>query len=117
MLAPVHCLIESALELDQTISIEDRETILACCRNPAKFREKAKGPEERLLSQKQVGDLLGISRATIWRMCQAGVLKPVFSFSGFRKFRQSDIQALMAGNAPHGLANGFTRASPKRKGP
>ena len=117
MLASIHRLIESALELDQTFPLEDRETILARCRSPARFRERNKGPEDRLLNQKQVGDMLGISRATIWRMCQTGVLKPVFSFSGSRKFRQSDIQALMAGNAPHGLANGFTRDSPKRKGP
>ena len=33
MLAPVHCLIESALEMDQTLSLEDRETILCQRRN------------------------------------------------------------------------------------
>ena len=96
MLAPVHRLIESALELDQTLSKDDRDTILACCRNPVAFGERQKKPEERLLSQKQVSDMLGISRATIWRMCHAGSLHPVVLFHGNRKFRQSDILALMA---------------------
>ena len=102
MLAPIHRLIESALELDQTLSLEDRETILACCRNPGTFRERQKKPEERLLSQSQVGAMLGVSRPTIWRLRKAGRLQPVATFLGNRKFRQSDIQALMAGEAPCG---------------
>ena len=117
MLASLHRLIEFALELDQTLSLDDRETILTCCRSPAKFREKSKGPEERLLKVNEVTQMLSTSRTTIWRLCQTGVLKPVFSFSGSRKFRLSDIQALMAGNAPHGHANGLTGVSPKRRGP
>ena len=40
MLASLHRLIESALELDHTLSLDDRETILACCRNPGAFRER-----------------------------------------------------------------------------
>lgn len=100
MLAPLYRLIESALELDQTISLADRETILDCCRCPAKFRERQKEPEERLLSQKQVCEILGVSRATLWRMYQAGGLRPVVLFHGNKRFRKSDILALMAGNAP-----------------
>ena len=100
MIASLHRLIESALELDPALSLEDRETILACCRSPAKFREKAKEPAERLLSQNQVGAMLGVSRPTIWRLCKAGRLQPVATFLGYRKFRQSDIHALMAGEAP-----------------
>lgn len=99
MLAPVHRLIESALELDHTLSLDDRETILACCRSPGAFRERQKVPEERLLPQKQVCEMLGISRATLWRMCQAGGLRPVVLFHGNKKFRKSDILALMAGEA------------------
>lgn len=98
MIASLHRLIESALELDQTLSLEDRETILACCRSPAKFREKAREPEERLLSQSQVGAMLGVSRTTIWRLCKVGSLRSV-SLNGSPRFRQSDILALMAGEA------------------
>ena len=97
MIASIHRLIESALELDQTLSLDDRETILACCRSPAKFRERARGPEERLLSQRQVCEMLGVSRATLWRMCQAG-LRPVVLFHGNKRFRKSDILSLMSGH-------------------
>lgn len=97
MLAPVHRLIESALELDQTLSLEGRETILACCRFPAKFRERAKEPSERLLRVSQVMQMLATSRTTIWRLCKVGSLRSV-SLNGSPRFRQSDIVALMAGD-------------------
>ena len=115
MIASLHRLIESSLELDQTLSLEDRETILACCRNPAKFRDKAKGPDERLLRVSQVMQMLSTSRTTIWRLCKVGSLRSV-SLNGSPRFRQSEIQALMAGEASPGPTNGFTKVYPKRKG-
>ncbi len=99
MIASLHRLIESALELDQTLSLEDRETILACCRSPGAFRERAKVPEERLLRVTQVMQMLSTSRTTIWRLCKAGSLRSV-SLNGSPRFRQGDIQALIAGEAP-----------------
>ncbi len=97
MIASLHRLIESALELDQTISLDDRETILACCRSPAMFRERQKGPEERLLRVSQVTQMLSTSRTTLWRLCKIGRLQPVLLGESPR-FRLSDIQALMAGD-------------------
>ena len=113
MLASIHRLIEFALELDHALTLDDRETILACCRSPGAFRERQKGPEERLLSQKQVCEMLGVSRATLWRMCQAGGLRPVVLFHGNKKFRQSDILALMDGDAPREPTDGLFRGGRK----
>lgn len=101
MFAAIHRLIESALELDQAVSHEDRETIPACCRSPAKYREKAKEPEERLLRVTQVMQMLSTSRTTIWRLCKVGSLRSV-SLNGSPRFRHSDILALMAGETPRG---------------
>ena len=100
MIASLHRLIEFSLELDQTLSLEDRETILACCRNPSKFRERTKEPSERLLRVSQVMQMLSTSRTTIWRLCKVGSLRSV-SLNGSPRFRQSDVLALMAGEAPH----------------
>ena len=98
MIASLHRLIESALELVPSVSLEDRETILACCRSPAKFRERAKEQEESLLRVSQVMHMLYTSRTTIWRLCKVGSLRSV-SLNGSLRFRQSDILALMAGEA------------------
>ena len=99
MLAPVHRLIESALELDHTLSLNDRETILACCRSPAKFRERAKAPEERLLRASQVVQMLATSRTTLWRLAKAGKLQPVL-IGDSTKFRESEVRALMEAKKP-----------------
>ena len=94
MLASIHRLIESALELDHTLPLNDRETILACCRSPAKFRERAKAPEERLLRASQVVQMLATSRTTLWRLAKAGKLQPV-PIGDSTKFRESEVRALM----------------------
>ena len=94
MLASIHRLIESALELDHTLSLNDRETILACCRSPAKFRERVKEPEERLLLVSQVVQMLATSRTTIWRLAKAGKLQPVL-IGDSTKCRESEVRALM----------------------
>ena len=112
MLAPIHRLIESALELDQTLSLNDRETILACCRNPGAFRERLRGPEERLLRVSQIMQMLSTSRTTIWRLCKVGSLRSV-SLNGSPRFRHSDILALMAGEAPRGPTDGLIRGRGK----
>ena len=96
MLASIHRLIESALELDHTLSLMDRETILDCCRSPYRFRERAKGPEERLLRVSQVVQMLATSRTTIWRLAKAGKLQPV-PIGDSTKFRESEVRALMEG--------------------
>ena len=112
MLAPVHRLIESALELDQTLSLDDRETILACCRSPAAFRERQRAPEERLLRVTQVMQMFSTSRTTIWRLCKVGSLRSV-PLNGSPRFRQSDILALMVGEAPRGPTDGLYRGRGK----
>ena len=114
MLASIHRLIESALELDQALSLDDRETILACCRNPGAFRERQRGPEERLLRVSQVMQMLSTSRTTIWRLCKVGSLRSV-SLNGSPRFRHSDILALMAGEAPHGPTDGLFRGRGKEQ--
>lgn len=95
MLPSMYRLIESALELDHTLSLEDKETILACCRSPAKFRER-QDSGKRLLRISQVIEMLSTSRATLWRLCKAGKLHPVL-IGDSPRYRLAEIQALMDG--------------------
>lgn len=100
MLPSLYRLIESALELDHTLSLEDKETILACCRSPAKYRER-QDSGKRLLRISQVIEMLSTSRASLWRLCKAGKLHPVL-IGDSRRYRLSEIEALIEGNPSSG---------------
>jgi len=43
--------------------------------------------------------LLGVSRATLWRMMKAGTISKVELFPGSYRLRREDLEALAAGNA------------------
>lgn len=48
-----------------------------------------------LLSMGEAAQLLGISRATLWRMLRAGRLEKVEIYSGAFRLRRSDILAIV----------------------
>lgn len=47
---------------------------------------------ETLLSIKQAADFLGISRKTLYRYDEQGILKPLRMPSGHRRYRKSDLE-------------------------
>lgn len=57
--------------------------------------EPAAGP--LLLSMGEAANLLGVSRATLWRMIRAGRLEKVEIYSGAFRLRRSDIRDLVNG--------------------
>ena len=74
---------------DQLIAI-DRILSGAAERAP----EPARGP--LLLMVKDAAALLGVHRATIWRLMKAGRLEPVALLGSFR-VRRADVEAIAAG--------------------
>ena len=51
-----------------------------------------------LLGMSASAKLLGISRATLWRMIQAGRLKRVEVLPGSYRLRRADLEAIAAGS-------------------
>ncbi|NOU36531.1 MAG: helix-turn-helix domain-containing protein [Kiritimatiellaceae bacterium] len=56
-------------------------------------RQALSGP--LLLTMGEATELLGVSRATLWRMIKAGKLKKVEIYSGAFRLRISDVLALV----------------------
>lgn len=65
--------------------------------NGQEVPEPVAGP--LLLSMGEAASLLGVSRATLWRMLRAGRLERVEIYSGAFRLRRSDILAIVKGKA------------------
>jgi predicted DNA-binding transcriptional regulator AlpA len=48
-----------------------------------------------LLSDTEVGEILGVSARTVWRMLATNELPPPIKISGLTKWRRSDIEAMI----------------------
>lgn len=55
----------------------------------------------RLLTSRQVGDLLGVSITSVQRLVGKGVLQPVrLGPNGLFRFRREDVEAIIRGEGP-----------------
>lgn len=52
---------------------------------------------ERLLTQAQVADIFRVTRKSVWRWAKAGKLPFTLTPSGRRRYRESDVRALIEG--------------------
>jgi excisionase family DNA binding protein len=52
--------------------------------------------QDVLLSKKAAAKLLGVSRATLWRMIKSNAIPTVDVFHGIRRIRMSDIEKIIA---------------------
>ena len=48
-----------------------------------------------LLRAREVGELLGVSRRTVWRLADAGVLRRVYVAERAVRYRLEDVEALI----------------------
>jgi excisionase family DNA binding protein len=70
-----------------------------------------RGEAPLLMAMGASAKYLGVSRSTLWRICQAGKLKRVELFHGSYRLRRLDLDALAARNAvgPSGSMRGRWR--------
>jgi len=59
-----------------------------------------------LLTTTEAGDILGVSGKTVSRYADLGTLAVIVLPSGHRRFRRSDIDALLAGTATGPVSGG-----------
>jgi excisionase family DNA binding protein len=52
--------------------------------------------QDELLSKKAAAKVLGVSRATLWRMIKSDVIPAVDIFNGIQRIRASDVQRIIA---------------------
>ncbi|HEX2028861.1 MAG TPA: BldC family transcriptional regulator [Nitriliruptorales bacterium] len=57
-----------------------------------------------LLTPRQVADMFGVNPKTVTRWANAGKLTPIRTLGGHRRYRASEIRALLAQQSPEGAA-------------
>ncbi len=56
--------------------------------------------ESELLTPSEVARLFGVNPKTVTRWAEAGKLHAVWTIGGHRRYRASEVYALLEGNAP-----------------
>lgn len=97
----VYNAVSALLEVDASLTTQDKEKIMAVCKHPTNFMQPEEKRLPRLLTIKEAAACLHISRATLWRMTTAGELQAIrFRVDGSPRYKVDDIQALIDGTTP-----------------
>jgi predicted DNA-binding transcriptional regulator AlpA len=84
-----------ALLLDPSLSGREREALrsaLADC--PGSVTTALPSSPALLLTQRQVAEILGVNRTTIWRLTRMGILRPVDLSPGMARYERSQVESL-----------------------
>ena len=89
----VHVLraIAALLESDETLTKNDKQSILAICHEPKGVVKRPEGMLPRLFTVKDVTAALGVSRTLLWRLTKDGTL-PSVKVRRALKYRPQDIE-------------------------
>jgi len=90
-----HALISSLLSADPSLSPVQREALQSVLGDaPATAHAALPSQPSLVLSQRQVAELLGVNRTTVWRLTGMGILKPVEISPGTLRYERSQIETL-----------------------
>lgn len=88
--------IAALLEVDSSLTTQDKEKILAVCRHPAEFFKPTERKRPQLVSIQSVAKMLAVSRQTIFRMTLDGRLPMIrLRWNGSPRYDLDDIQRLI----------------------
>ena len=82
---------KSLLEMDQSISPEERKSILKACRTGGKLESKS----TKLLTTKNIAEMLTVSTRTVYRYVERGFLHPVKFGPRTVRFRLDEVLLLI----------------------
>ena len=91
-------LVEEVMQATLSAADDRKQAALRILRGesePARSGAQSNGP--LLMGMGAASGLLGVSRATLWRACQAGRIEKVELFPGSYRVRRADLEALAAG--------------------
>lgn len=101
-------MIELALASDDTVCAEIAQEIRDVIRGRS-FAERPGRDGPLTLTMTDAAKTLGVSRATLWRMVKAGILRPVEVMSGTLRIRRDDLHRVSVNYTPYQPAR---RANP-----
>lgn len=88
-------LILQALELDNGISTAQRAAIEAI------LRDQPTPLQPLLLKQREVAEILGLSRQAVYNLKKSGIIKPIqITSSGCERYKREDITKLINDGMP-----------------
>lgn len=91
-------ILETVLSTDTSLSSGERETVERLISGKSSFAG-GRHTDRLLMTQKEAGAMLSVSRVTIWRMTRDGALKPVEVLPGTWRYRFEEIATIAAGDA------------------
>ena len=94
-------ILETVLSTDPSLSVAERGAVERLISGKSDFADSrhATDTQRLLITQKEAGALLSVSRITIWRMTRDGALNPVEVLPGTWRYRFEEVAAIASGGS------------------
>lgn len=86
--------VRAILEADQTVSEAQRRVILRACEVPDTMRQPTRTAPMRMLTVRDVADMLQVSRRMVWHLAARGRLRRIRLGHRCTRFRMDDVERI-----------------------
>jgi excisionase family DNA binding protein len=86
--------LRAILETDQTVSEAQRKVILRACETPDATCQPTRTAPMRMLTARDVADMLHVSKRMVWDLAARGRLRRIRLGSRCTRFRMDDVERL-----------------------
>lgn len=94
-------ILETVLSTDSSLSFGERGAVERLISGKSDFADSRQPTitDRLLITQKEAGAMLSVSRVTIWRMTRDGALNPVEVLPGTWRYRFEEVSAIASGSS------------------